>query len=257
MGKIRASPPSFGKRIVLTLLFFIIFTGICLVIIDRGITPTLEEIAETKAQQLARDAINEAVSKQISEEIQFEDLIRMEKDNEGNVVYMGWNSVVVNRTLRNTTLRVQNFLKRMELNELPLEDTSLDAEVFPDEEAPEEPGEEPATLIEIPVGLATNNSILSNLGPKVPVQLRVIGDVQSEFKNEITEYGINSAHFQLSINFTVSLRVVIPFSTETTVVENDIPIDSSTIMGEVPQFFNETGETGKSPTFSYPMDPLQ
>ncbi len=40
MGKIRASPPSFGKRIVLTLLFFIIFTGICLVIIDRGITPT-------------------------------------------------------------------------------------------------------------------------------------------------------------------------------------------------------------------------
>ncbi|MFC7322182.1 sporulation protein YunB [Halobacillus campisalis] len=257
MSKYRGRAPSFGKRLLLTFVFFILFTGVCLVIVDRGITPTLEEIAETKAQQLARDAINEAVSKQISEEIQFDDLVRMEKDNEGNIVYMGWNSVVVNRTLRNTTLRVQNFLKRMELNELPLEDTTLDADVFPGEETSEELGEEPATLIEIPVGLATNNSILSNLGPKIPVQLRVIGDVQSQFKNEITEYGINSAHFQLSINFTVSLRVVIPFSTETTVVSNDIPIDSSTIMGEVPQFFNETGETGKSPTFSYPMEPLQ
>ncbi|MGI8315671.1 sporulation protein YunB [Halobacillus mangrovi] len=247
--------PSIGKKIVLTLLFFLIFTALSLWFINRGITPALIGIAETKTQQLARDAINEAVNKQIAEDLQFNDLVKMEKDTDGNIVYMGWNSVVVNRVLRNTTYRVQSFLKRMELNELPMEDTSLEPDIDP-EMTQEDLGEQPATLIEIPVGQATNNTILANLGPKVPVQLRVIGDVQSNFQSEITEYGINAALFQLSIHIEVNVRIVIPFSTETTTVETDIPIDTATILGEVPNFYGGMGEGG-DPSFSYPMDPLQ
>lgn len=174
-----------GRRIVISLLFFALFTMLSLWYINRGVTPALVEIAETKAQQLARDAINEAVSKQIAEDLQFDDLVKMEKDDQGNVVYMGWNSVLVNRALRDTTIRVQNFLKRMELGELPMEDTTLEPDLDPDR-TPEEQGEQPATLIELPIGMATNNSLLANLGPKVPVQLRVIGDVQSEVDIEMT-----------------------------------------------------------------------
>lgn len=170
----------------------------------------------------------------------------MEQDNQGNVVYMGWNSVMVNRALRDTTIRVQNFLKRMELGELPMEDTSLEPSIDPNMTA-EELGEQPATLIEVPVGLATGNSLLANLGPKVPVQLRVIGDVQSQVKSKITEYGLNAALFEISIHFEVSLRIVIPFSTETTVVKNDIPIDTATILGKVPNFYS--GVDGQDPSF--------
>lgn len=248
--------PSVGKRIVLSILFFFLFTILSLWFIDKGLSPTLVSIAETKTQQLARDAINEAVSKQIAEDLQFTDLVKMEKDDEGNIVYMAWNPVVVNRTLRNTTLRVQNFLKRMELNELPLEDTTIEPELDSDM-SQEELGEQPATLIEVPIGQATNNSLLANLGPKVPVQLRVIGDVQSHFKSEVTEYGINSAFFELSIHFEVSLKVVIPFSSKTTVVKNDIPVDTATIVGEVPNFYGGVGDGEQSPSFSFPMEPLQ
>ncbi|UOR11812.1 sporulation protein YunB [Halobacillus amylolyticus] len=255
MGTKKTNPPSIGKRILITFICFAIITGSCLWLIDRGITPVLQGIAETKAQQLARDAINEAVSRQIAEDLQFENLVRIEKDNEGNITYMGWNSAVVNKALRNTTLRVQNFLRRMEQNELPLEDTTLDSDINRNGKEKDK-GEEPATLIEVPIGLATNNTILANLGPKVPVQLQVIGDVQSQFVNEIKEYGINSAFFELSLNFKVSLRVVIPFSGETIIVDNDIPIDTSTIVGEVPEFYNGDGEE-ESPTFSLPMTGLQ
>lgn len=246
-----------GRRIVISLLFFALFTVLSLWYINRGVTPALVEIAETKAQQLARDAINEAVSKQIAEDLQFNDLVKMEKDDQGNVVYMGWNSVLVNRALRDTTIRVQNFLKRMELGELPMEDTTLEPDLDPDR-TPEEQGEQPATLIELPIGMATNNSLLANLGPKVPVQLRVIGDVQSEVDIEMTEYGINAALFELTIHFEVNVRIVIPFSTETTVVTNNIPIDQATILGEVPEYFGGmSGGDGGNPSFSLPMEPLQ
>ncbi|WP_226580219.1 sporulation protein YunB [Halobacillus litoralis] len=250
------SSSSIGKRIVISIVFFALFTALSLWFINRGVTPALVEIAETKAQQLARDAINEAVSKTIAEDLQFNDLVKMEKDNQGNIVYMGWNSVVVNRALRDTTIRVQNFLKRMELGELPMEDTALEPNIDPDRTQDEE-GEQPATLIELPIGLATNNSLLANLGPKVPVQLRVIGDVQSEVDIDMTEYGINAALFELTIHFEVNVRIVIPFSTETTVVTNNIPIDQATILGKVPEFYGGmTGDEG-NPSFSVPMEPLQ
>ncbi|TGB02205.1 sporulation protein YunB [Halobacillus salinus] len=248
--------PSTGQKIFISFLCFMVLTGLSLWYINRGITPALVSIAETKTQQFARDAINEAVSKHISEDLQFKDLVNIEKDDEGNIVYMGWNSIVVNRVLRNTTLRVQTYLKRMELNELPMEDTSMEPDLDPDM-TQEQMGEQPATLIEIPIGQATNNALLANLGPKVPVQLRVIGDVQSNFENELTEYGINAALFELSIHIEVNVRIVIPFSTETTTVATDIPIDTATILGEVPNFYGGTGNSSESPSFSYPMDPLQ
>ncbi|MCA0971753.1 sporulation protein YunB [Halobacillus litoralis] len=256
--KRRSNGPSTGQKVLISFIFFVIFTGLSLWYINQGITPALYSIAETKTQQLARDAINEAVSKQISEDLQFKDLVNMEKDDDGNIVYMGWNSIVVNRVLRNTTMRVQTYLKRMELNELPMEDTSLEPELDPDM-SQDQQGEQPATLIEIPVGQATNNTLLANLGPKVPVQLRVIGDVQSNFENELTEYGINAALFELSVHIEVNVRIVIPFSTETTTVSTDIPIDTATILGEVPNFYGEgAGQNStESPSFSFPMDPLQ
>ncbi|QAS53833.1 sporulation protein YunB [Halobacillus litoralis] len=249
------SGSSIGRRIVISIIFFALFTALSLWFINRGVTPALVEIAETKAQQLARDAINEAVSKTIAEDLQFNDLVKMEKDEEGNIVYMGWNSVVVNRALRDTTIRVQNFLKRMELGELPMEDTTLEPNIDPDM-TQEELGEQPATLIELPIGVATNNSLLANLGPTVPVQLRVIGDVQSEVDIKMTEYGINAALFELTIHFEVNVRIVIPFSTETTVVTNNIPIDQATVLGKVPNFYGGMSGEG-TPSFSYPMEPLQ
>nr|WP_255437627.1 sporulation protein YunB [Thalassobacillus sp. CUG 92003] len=252
--KRKVKPPSAGKVFVVTFILFAFFTLMSLWLINRGITPTLVEIAETKTQQFARYAINEAVSKRIAEDLQFTDLVTMEKDEEGHITYMGWNSVVVNRVLRNTTYRVQNYLKRMELGEFPGPETPLDEPI--EEELLEREDISPVTLIEIPIGQATNNTILANLGPKVPVQLQVIGDVQSNVESTITEYGINGALFELMIHIEVNVRIVIPFSTNTTMVTADIPIDQSTIMGEVPNFYNGLSDS-ESPSFSLPMDPLQ
>ncbi|SEB07917.1 sporulation protein YunB [Thalassobacillus cyri] len=258
MGKYAKNhgPPSMASIFIVTFIFFIFFTFLSLWIINRGITPTLIEIAETKTQQFGRDAILEAVSKRIADDLSFEDLVKMEKDESGNIVYMGWNSVVVNRVLRNTTFRVQNYLKQMERGEAPDPGTPLDVPLEEEEEETPEDKRQSPTLVEIPIGQATNNVLLANLGPRVPVQFEVIGYVQSNVENKITEYGINAAMFELTIHIEVDVRIVIPFSTRTTVVTADIPVDQSTIMGEVPDFYNGSGSQ-KSPSFSLPMDGFQ
>ncbi|MFG6117000.1 MULTISPECIES: sporulation protein YunB [Thalassobacillus] len=248
------APPSMGKIFLVTFIFFIFFTILGLWIINKGITPTLIEIAETRTKQFGRDAIVDAVGKRIADDLTYEDLMDIQKDNNGNIVYMGWNSVVVNRVLRNTTFRVQNYLRQIEKGNLPDPGAPLDVPL--DEENDVDEIEESPILVRIPIGQATKNTLLANLGPKVPVRFQVIGYVESNVENNITEYGINSALFELVIHIKAEVRIVIPFSTKTSTVTADIPVAHSTIMGPVPDFYNGSGGE-KSPSFSVPMDGFQ
>ncbi len=247
----KRKPKSLGQILMLTFVVFVCSLILSVWVIDKGIEPTLIDIAERKTSQFAREAINEAVSKRIVDDLQVEDLIQIEVDGQGEIVSIGWNAVVVNRVLRNTTFRVQNFLKRIERGEITPED-SLDFDVDDEIVIQEDTVEEHRAIVRIPIGQATGNTLLANLGPQVPVHFSVVGDVQSDFKREITEYGINNAKVDLSINIQANVQIVIPFSTTTTVVETDIPVYVGVIPGKVPNFYSSGGDSG--PNIAIPYD---
>ncbi len=233
-----------------TLVISLVFS---IYIINRGIEPTLIDIAETRTGQYAREAINEAVSQRIAKDLSAEDLVQFETNNDGNIVSMSWNSVVVNTVLRNATFRVQNYLKRLERGENPI-GNSLDFDIEEEEDEviePDETKKDPA-LVEIPIGQATGNTLLANLGPKVPVNFSVIGDVQPDFITTLEEYGINNALVRLEIEIKVNVQIVIPFSTKTTEVVTTIPVYVGVIQGLVPDFYSKGGSNSNPPSISIP-----
>ncbi|KGX89644.1 hypothetical protein N781_07730 [Pontibacillus halophilus JSM 076056 = DSM 19796] len=250
MGSFNKKPKSIGpppaKQIfVVTLVFFILSTFGGIWVINQGIEPTLMSIAETRTKQFAREAINEAVNKRIAEDLGSDELIKIETDQNGKIVTIGWNTVVVNRVLRNTTFRVQNYLKRLETEGQGVSpDSSLDIEVDPEESNTIDGIEEDPTVARIPIGQATNISLLANLGPEVPVHFKVIGDVQSDFNYDMVEYGINGVMITLSIELEANVSIVIPFSTRTATVNTSIPVDFRIVNGVVPDFYNGNGTNG-------------
>lgn len=73
---------------------------------------------------------------------------------------------------------------------------------------------------------------------------------------EIREAGINMVHINVFIEIQAKVQVVIPFTTEPTIVTTQIPITQALFMGEVPQFyFKGSGipEEGNGPTFLPPF----
>ncbi|MCP8617743.1 sporulation protein YunB [Salirhabdus salicampi] len=252
----KKAPPPLAKVFMITIIFFMVTVSASLWFINEGIEPTLMAIAETKTKQFAREAINEAVSKRIAEDLEFEDLIQAETDEDGVITSMGWNSVVLNRVLRNTTFRVQNYLKRMERGEFS-PDASLDIEADPNDLQEEQDVNNNPVVEEIPIGEATNIAILSNLGPKIPIRFKVIGDVQSDMEVTIEEYGINSALVKLFIKIEANVSIVIPFSTETTKVSANIPVDVRVIQGHVPEFYNRSDSGNSTPSITVPFNSLQ
>ncbi|HLR42767.1 MAG TPA: sporulation protein YunB, partial [Pseudogracilibacillus sp.] len=233
---------------MMTIVIFLLIIGLTLYAIDSKIRPALMDIAELKTVEFATRTINSAVKS--TEQITFDDLMDVQFDQQGNVATLGWNSEAVNRALRSATDRAEYFLYGMNKGEqLDLNDPNMKPIEFGDtvgDLASKDP-----TVVEIPLGQATGNTILANLGPKIPVHFEIVGSLRSDVVHEVKEFGVNAALIEIYIPVDVSIQIVIPFSTTRADVSTRVFIDSRVIMGDVPEFYN-AGDGQGGPSISVP-----
>jgi len=247
----RRTPPQARSLLLLSFIVVCVLIFLSIWIIDKGIKPTLMEIAERKTTEFATRAINSAVK--FAEEYSFEDIADLTKDNEGRVSMLGWDQSVVNKINRAATDRVEEFFHSMNRGEPPNYEDPLDEpDVYGD--TVDELVERDPTVVEIPIGQATGNTVLANLGPKVPVNLELIGSVQTDIVEEREEVGINGVLITLYVFVEADVQIVVPFSTELKTVSTKIMIDKHLVMGEVPDFY---GGSGNNPPIAIPKKNLQ
>ena len=233
---------------IITCILFITLIFLTIWIIDKGIRPALMDIAEQKTIEFATRTINSAVKS--TENMQFDDLVDMTLDSNGNVATLGWNSASVNEALRTATDRAEYFLYGMNKGQtLDVEDPDLKPLEFGDSVG--DLAEKDPTVVEIPIGQATRNTLLANLGPKIPVHFEIVGSLQSDVVHELKEFGVNAALIEIYIPVKVNVQIVIPFSTTVSEISTRVFIDSRVIMGDVPEFF---GGSGEGPSISIPKN---
>src|SRR5699024_754867 len=175
---------------IITCILFITLIFLTIWIIDKGIRPALMDIAEQKTIEFATRTINSAVKS--TENMQFDDLVDMTLDSNGNVATLGWNSASVNEALRTATDRAEYFLYGMNKGQtLDVDDPDLKPLEFGDSVG--DLAEKDPTVVEIPIGQATRNTLLANLGPKIPVHFEIVGSLQSDVVHELKEFGVNAA----------------------------------------------------------------
>lgn len=89
-------------------------------------------------------------------------------------------------------------------------------------------------VLGISIGNITGNSLLANVGPRIPLKLEMVGNVNVDIKNKITEYGMNNALMEVFIEIEVNPVIVMPFLSEEISVVNRIPLVTEIIQGEIP-----------------------
>ncbi|ADC52322.1 sporulation protein YunB (plasmid) [Alkalihalophilus pseudofirmus OF4] len=221
----------FPFRYVL-LLSFVIFIALTLQglwIIEKGIRPTLMEIARTEARVIATKAINDAVSKKIVSDLHQDKLFITNSENK-----IQFNTQVYNKVVSEATNRVQRHLKAIEEGRVfDVEIELEDAEAISTSDG--------GIIYVIPLGQATNNALLAHLGPKIPVRFSAIGDVKTDLNYGVINTGINNTTLSVNFDVIVDAKIVIPFATQTEAVKTTVPIGLITIQGEVPEYYSEGG----------------
>lgn len=233
----RKGPLPFRYVLLLSFVIFIILTVQGLLFIEKGIRPTLMHIATTETRVIATKAINDAVNKKITDDLTQEDLFFIDKDSDGVIQSIQFNTQVYNRVLSEATNRVQRHLKAIEQGKA----FDIDATTELNAGGQSTTDAEGGIIYTIPLGQATNNALLAQLGPKIPIRFSAIGDIQTDLNYEVKNTGINNTTMAVNFDLVVDVKIVIPFATNTEAIKTTVPIGLVTVQGRVPDVYAEGG----------------
>lgn len=205
--------------------FFIIY-------LSKKINPIFMSYAESETRKLMTLVINKSLTKELTLKDEIDNIYHITKSNNEDIQIIDFDSKEVTKFLNNITNLIQNNLKAIEegnIDLIDLEENTLDKY--------DKDSLKKGIIYEIPILAATNSSLLSNIGPRIPVRFYLIGDVTSNVETEVKEYGINNALVKLSIRINVSGRVNLPFVSENVTVDMVIPVSMKIIQGKIPEFY--------------------
>lgn len=227
---IKMKKKNFLIFIIIGLILGVIFSFLY---INKKVTPLFLSLAKSETEKLATLIINDAVGKQVADDLKTDNLFEINKDNNGIITSIDFNSNIVNKFLTTITTSVELNLKYLEEGRIDLLNLPDSILVSYDKDDLEK-----GIIYRIPSGAIFNNTILSNLGPKIPVKLNLIGSITSNIKTKTTNYGINNALIEVYVNLSVTLEVILPYTKQKTTVKTDIPIALKMVQGIVPEYYS-------------------
>lgn len=239
-----------SKRQLLVLIIIALIMGIFFVLrfINQKVNPVLLDYAELESRKLASIIINNAVSKNVTENIDIEELFMITRDSDGEIKTIDFNPITVNKILTQTTNSVQVNLKYIEQGRVELLDLTTNALIDYDVSKLKQ-----GIIYEIPSGVIFGNSFLANIGPKIPVKFSLVGDIVSYINTKVTDYGINNALIEVNIVLELSEQVILPFVTNKIRIETSVPVALKLVQGTVPKYYMN-GIDKNSTSFALPIE---
>ena len=171
--------------------------------------PLLESLATTRVSNTVNRIIIEAVNEAIQAgDVAYEELISVEKDNDGKITAVHSNMVAFNR-LQAQILDI--ILARID--------------------------QVSARELSIPVGTLTGSALLAGRGPRISVRMESVGSSSAKFENRFQSAGINQTNHQIVLKVDVKVSILLPGYTTATTVSTAVTVAETVIVGAVPETY--------------------
>jgi sporulation protein YunB len=196
------------KKLIIALLIFLLFSVQSFVFMERNLRPSLLALAKVRIKQMATQSINTAVAERISRDTKAENLIDWKTDNNGKTTGFMLNYAEHMRITSDTITTVQKLMDNLQsISEY------------------------------VPLGQALNSAIVASFGPKIPIRFVPAGSVKVDLSTRYQNAGINMILVEVYVRIIAEVTVIIPFDTDTEIVETEIPISYSLVVGDVPTYY--------------------
>ncbi len=200
---------------------------------NQKISPKMIKVIENKINKLSNDIIMDSFNSQLLNKHDINNILKITKNKEEEIIAVDFDLEKAYQISLNLTKNIKKSLK-----ELP--NTKLSDEYLLKSQGNN------GYIILLPVGLATNNNYLANLGPKIPVKVTFIGNLVTGLKTKVKDYGINSALIEVYINISLSEEILIPYVSKKINNSTQILLSSQMIEGVVPDIYNGLLENSSS-----------
>ncbi len=197
-----------NKRLKHKLFFWFLIFVLIFCFMEFRFKPTILSLAEIQARWKATEAIHNSVLENITNNIRYTDMVKIETNSEGEVVYIQANIVLINKIASKAVLDAQSALEDLESERLA-----------------------------IPLGQITGSRLLATYGPKISFRVFPVGTVKLNVKDEFQDAGINQTRHKIYLEVISDMRIVIPFIDSTSQVKTDVAIADTIIVGPVPEHY--------------------
>ena len=206
--KPRFKPKSKAFKICVILMVIIIIIKLIL----NYIEPVFETMCEENAKSIATIITNQQ-STIIMNNYKYEQLYSIEKDDNGDIVIIKANVIPINNMLSDLAENIQNEFNNLE-----------------------------RTTVDVPLGSLAGNYILAGLGPNIPIQVAIMGNIDTDMKSEFIEQGINQTLHRIYAVVTCKMKIITPIKNFEREITNQVIIAEHVILGDIPDsYYNLNG----------------
>jgi sporulation protein YunB len=199
-------PPNREVRMLIRLLFIIGLLVLAVRVLNAQLRPLISSMALAEVKNQVTKVIDNAINREIAtDQLQYSDLIVLDKDTEGKVTALRTNMARINQLQAQLTTAVLHEIEEMDNDDLG-----------------------------IPVGSLTGVELFSGRGPRIYVRILSVGSVKSAFSNTFTSTGINQTRHRIFMTMTAEVKVLLPGYTVSTTIEAPVNVAETVIVGSVP-----------------------
>lgn len=194
-------------KVKLLVIVFIIMAGfnIFLYTFDKIVTPIVMVVADAEMRAKAIEIINTCSIEQYSKDFNYDSIIKVEKDRDGNITMLKADTLQLNKIASQVALESQKRIR--ELGNVG---------------------------IKLPIGYILKNNILAYLGPSITIKMQPIGHIETKYSSDFESVGINQTRHKIYVQVRTEVRVILPLRSNNIEVRNEIPISETIIIGKVP-----------------------
>ncbi len=190
------------------LLAALALVSLALLFMQRNLNQVVLTMASANARALAVNVLNQAVQEILDTGVTYEDMMLVQKDQEGRVSLLQANTTLMNDMASAAALRAQASLSSLENQ-----------------------------FVSIPLGSALGMTIWAGSGPRIRVQILPVGAVSAQFSTEFHTAGINQTRHKILLTLEATVRLVIPTGAQEISVSSQMAVAESIIVGQVPSSF--------------------
>lgn len=196
------------RKIIIFLAILLLIVVAVLLYLNYVVNPVIISTSSAKVKSLSQRAVENAVRQVIHDNVMYDTLVMITRDNNGKIVTISSNSATINMLSLELTEKAQSALSQMG-----------------------------ATGIDIPIGSFSGMPIFTGRGPSVNIKMLPIGTIYCKFESTFTEAGINQTNHRIYLKVYSSVSVILPTANQVVKTETQLMISESIIVGDIPDTY--------------------
>ncbi len=195
------------KRFFSIFIVFLMFLG-GFIYYKKVTTPLVERLCFDKVKAISVKSVNNSIIKTISTNVTYDDLVYIEKNNNGDISFIQANSKKINDISRKIVIETEKTLNENLKNG-----------------------------VKIPFLAFTGLSFLSGFGREINLKILSVESVDVKFNSEFVSSGINQTLHKISVEIISDISLSFPSYRDNEQFSTSVLISEAILVGKVPEIY--------------------